>query len=88
MALEFDKLKSFFLSKIYSNRPDFIENFIFSIINSQCVITDSFHGTVFSIIFNKPFISFVNKNRGKGRFDSLKEVLYSPWISGLRKIFF
>ena len=56
------------------NRPNFIENFIFCISNSQCVITDSFHGTVFSIIFNKPFISFVNKGRGKGRFDSLKEV--------------
>ena len=56
------------------NRPNFIENFIFGISNSQWVITDSFHGTVFSIIFNKPFISFVNKGRGKGRFDSLKEV--------------
>ena len=41
---------------------------------SQAVITDSFHGTVFSIIFNKPFLSFLNRNRGKGRFDSLKEV--------------
>ena len=69
------------------NRPDFIENFIFSIINSQCVITDSFHGTVFSIIFNKPFISFVNKNRGKGRFDSLKEVfsLYDRIIDPLKR---
>ena len=69
------------------NRPDFIENFIFSIINSQCVITDSFHGTVFSIIFNKPFISFVNKNRDKGRFDSLKEVfsLYDRIIDPLKR---
>ena len=69
------------------NRPDFIENFIFSIINSQCVITDSFHGTVFSIFFNKPFISFVNKNRGKGRFDPLKEVfsLYDRIIDPLSR---
>ena len=56
------------------NRPDVIESFIFGISNSQCVITDSFHGTIFSIMFNKPFISFVNKGRGKARFDSLKEV--------------
>ena len=55
-------------------RPDVIESFIFGIYNSQCIITDSFHGTIFSIIFNKPFISFINKDRGKGRFDSLKEV--------------
>ena len=56
------------------NKGDFIENFLFGMNNSQAVITDSFHGTVFSIIFNKPFITFLNKARGKGRFDSLKEV--------------
>lgn len=63
--------------KIYKldlNEGDYIESFIFGMNMSQAVITDSFHGTAFSIIFNKPFISFVNRNRGKGRFDSLKEV--------------
>ena len=70
---------------VYQLDRNFI--FIFSIINSQCVITDSFHGTVFSIIFNKPFISFVNKNRGKGRFDSLKKVfsLYDRIIDPLKR---
>ena len=62
------------IKKFNFNRKDFIENFIFCISNCKAVITDSFHGTVFSIIFNKPFISFVNKRRGKGRFDCLKKV--------------
>ena len=62
------------IKKFNFNRKDFIEHFIFCIINCKAVITDSFHGTVFSIIFNKPFISFVNKYRGKGRFDSLKKI--------------
>lgn len=35
------------------------------------IITNSFHGTVFSIIFNKPFITIVNKERGASRFYSL-----------------
>lgn len=35
------------------------------------VLTDSFHGTVFSIIFNKPFLSVGNKDRGLTRFTSL-----------------
>ncbi len=35
------------------------------------VITDSFHGTVFSIIFRNPFISIANKSRGTNRFRSL-----------------
>ena len=62
------------IKKFNFNRKDFIEHFIFCIINCKAVITDSFHGTVFSVIFNKPFISFVNKYRGKGRFDSLKKI--------------
>ncbi len=39
--------------------------------NADSVITDSFHGTIFSIIYKKPFISLVNPRRGAERFISL-----------------
>jgi len=39
--------------------------------NSKAVLTDSFHGTIFSIIFRKPFITLSNKKRGSERFISL-----------------
>ncbi len=39
--------------------------------SSQYVITDSFHGCVFAIIFNKPFVALANKERGETRFLSL-----------------
>jgi polysaccharide pyruvyl transferase WcaK-like protein len=39
--------------------------------DADFVVTDSFHGTVFSIIFNKPFICIGNKRRGLSRFTSL-----------------
>ncbi|WP_349874881.1 polysaccharide pyruvyl transferase family protein [Bacteroides cellulosilyticus] len=39
--------------------------------DAKYVVTDSFHGTVFSIIFNKPFIAIGNKQRGLMRFVSL-----------------
>ncbi len=52
-----------------------IENWIKSFIEADFIVTDSFHGTVFSIIFNKPFISIVNKERGASRFESLLEQL-------------
>ncbi len=42
-----------------------------SFYSCSCVITDSFHGCVFSIIFNKPFICILNTSRGVGRFKSL-----------------
>ena len=55
----------------YSNKK--VEDFIFGMNTSEAIITDSYHGTVFSIIFNKPFITFINARRGRGRFNSLNE---------------
>ncbi len=43
--------------------------------NSNAVFTDSYHGTIFSIIFKKPFITLVNKKRGDERFYSLLKPL-------------
>lgn len=42
--------------------------------DSEFVITDSFHGTLFSIIFNVPFITIGNKGRGMARFESVLEM--------------
>ena len=39
--------------------------------DAEFVITDSFHGTVFSIINKKPFIALVNVERGASRFESI-----------------
>lgn len=43
--------------------------------NAEFIVTDSFHGTVFSIIFNKPFIVIGNEERGISRFSSLLNLL-------------
>lgn len=48
-----------------------VESWIGCFQQSDFVITDSFHGCVFSIIFNKPFIAIANTDRGYTRFDSL-----------------
>ena len=48
-----------------------IEEWLAAFENAEFVFTDSFHGCVFSIIFNKPFIVFANKNRGLSRFTSI-----------------
>lgn len=39
--------------------------------DADFVVTDSFHGTVFSIIFNKSFVVIKNEKRGGARFTSL-----------------
>lgn len=56
-----------------------IENCIFpsvsewlrAFLDAKMVICDSFHGCVFSIIFNKPFWVLENAGRGNARFSSL-----------------
>ena len=48
-----------------------IEHWLKSIAQSEYVFTDSFHGTVFAILFNKPFIVCGNKERGQPRFETL-----------------
>lgn len=42
-----------------------------SFVDAEMVIVDSFHGAVFSIIFNKPFWVIKNQSRGEARFASL-----------------
>ena len=39
--------------------------------NADYIITDSFHGVCFSLIFNKPFLAISNYERGVSRFTSL-----------------
>lgn len=43
--------------------------------NSRFFLTDSFHGTVFCILFHVPFLTIINSDRGADRFHSLLESL-------------
>lgn len=55
---------------IYPTVTEWIRGFM----DAEYVVTDSFHGTVFSIIFNKPFITIGNHYRGMTRFTSLLKI--------------
>ena len=70
---ESSKALNYKVYKVSIFEKNYVENFLFGIYISKAVITDSFHGTIFSIIFNKPFISYINSKRGRVRFYSLKE---------------
>lgn len=68
MAKSFDK--NFNIQNVDYVFPSVIK-WIKAFDDAHFVITDSFHGCVFSIIFNKPFIVIGNKQRGLARFYSL-----------------
>ena len=55
------------------NNNSNVRNFIYYMFKSSAVITNSYHGTVFSIIFNKPFITI--QNNAKERYISLADNL-------------
>jgi len=48
-----------------------VESWIKAFNDCEFVVTDSYHGMVFSIIFNKPFLALKNNKRGVERFNSL-----------------
>lgn len=62
-----------------------VEEFLSNLYHSRCVVTDSFHGVCFSILFRKNFVCIANKRRGVTRFESLlgrlgleSRMFYSP----------
>ena len=40
-----------------------VQEWLLYMCNAKCVITSSFHGTAFSIIFNRPFINILDNNK-------------------------
>lgn len=52
-----------------------IEQWLRSFMDAEYVITDSYHGFVFSLVFKKPFYLMYNKKRGNVRFESLLQLL-------------
>jgi len=59
------------LSEIKSCTRRPVEEWLYAFAHADYILTDSFHGTVFSILFHKQFTVIANKERGITRFTSL-----------------
>ena len=73
LEMEFRNRDSIENEKVFCTTPD---EFIWLISHASVVLTDSFHGTVFSILFHKPFCVFQRKtvecnNNIESRLDTL-----------------
>lgn len=66
-------LKSFYASIDGDDRMS-VEQWLRSFADAEYVVTNSYHGVVFSLIFNKPFYLVENKLRGNARFASLMKI--------------
>jgi hypothetical protein len=51
-----------------------IEELIHHLMNAKYVVSDSYHGMCFSLIFRKDFLALVNHNRGSSRFETLNDL--------------
>lgn len=58
---------------IVKNKYSSVESWLSNIGQARMVVTDSFHGMVFSIIFKRNFVVIANEKRGLARFTSLLE---------------
>ena len=65
-----------------------IDERIFSLIHSDFIVADSFHGICFAIIFEIPFVAILNRNRGASRFYTLlsKLKLTDRLVSSLEEL--
>jgi len=72
LNLEIDAIK--LTDYKFSTNPS-IEEWLYHFREADFVVTDSFHGTVFSLLFSKQFICIGNKSRGHSRFQSLLGLL-------------
>lgn len=64
------------LLKKYFNAKNSVEDWLASIFYSDLVITDSFHGCVFSILFHKDFFVMGNDIGGNARISSLLSLFH------------
>lgn len=63
------------VGSMHKDRFDSIESWLATIAHAEYVITDSFHGTVFSLLFNRPVKVLGNDVRGNSRLQSLFDLL-------------
>jgi len=52
-----------------------VEQWVYYFKNASFIITDSYHGTCFSVIFEKNFVAFGNKIRGLTRFNTIFDII-------------
>lgn len=59
----------------YAGKLTSMQEWLYNISKASFVVTDSYHGCLFSIIFNKPFLIIANNKRGIGRFETILTTL-------------
>ena len=61
------------INYFHLNNQSSVTNFLFSLINSKAVISNSFHGTIFSILLTNLLFQFTQKEEKK---DSILYLIY------------
>jgi hypothetical protein len=67
-------------NKFLDWRPKKVRHWLYVLKNADCVITESFHCTAFSIIFKKKMVCIVNERKGVGRLQSLLKLIKAEHV--------
>ncbi|MCM1214438.1 MAG: polysaccharide pyruvyl transferase family protein [Lachnospiraceae bacterium] len=52
-----------------------VNDYIYHLMNAEYIVTDSYHGFCFSLVFRKQFAVLINRSRGGARFETLISLL-------------
>ncbi len=78
VSLKVTAEKYYYYSLLVDNIDDYVipspYKWLSALRDAEFVVTDSFHGVVFSIIFNKPFVVMMKEISGKARIPSLLKI--------------
>lgn len=77
------------ITKINEEKSNFIgpSEFVYLIKTAEAVFTDSFHGSVFSILYHKPFLTFARPDEdGYGNMNSRIDTLFTKFDLMQKKI--
>lgn len=59
------------------------EEFLYLLYHAECIVTNSFHGLSFSLIFNKPVILFEKDDKGNSRMNDLINMLDASEVKNI-----
>lgn len=87
-------------NKLIMNMPEALrenlemEDWLYYIKNAELVLTDSYHGLCFSLIFRRDFVCFANIKRGMSRFETIlrmtnleQRMLFQPMDAVEKRIY-
>jgi hypothetical protein len=69
------------LGQVFKNEQLTIPQWLAAVRDARCIVTNSYHGVIFSILFHKPFLAILFTNHRRGLNHRIVDLLYNLDLS-------